>query len=262
MTKLLSDLWECYYAMNAQVPKIHAALQDHGEQEIINDHIAFRTFAGPKSGLDKIKKPFEDLGWQIAGNYFFKQKKLRAIHLERQGAPKIFLSELIVEDFSPEFQAIVSAELAQLTAKEFTAEMLVSGRWQKADPDLETYNALLSESEYAAWLYIFGICPNHFTVYVNALETFSDIDVLNTFLLVHGYVMNTAGGIVKGTMEDGLRQSSTMAATVPVKFSNLEVLDIPCCYYEFAQRYLISDKMFQGFVTASADKIFQSTDSK
>ena len=38
-------------------------------------------------------------------------------------------------------------------------------------------------------------------------------------------------------------------------------LRVPSCYYEFARRYpLPSGELFQGFVPASADKIFESTD--
>jgi hypothetical protein len=36
---------------------------------------------------------------------------------------------------------------------------------------------------------------------------------------------------------------------------------IPSCYYEFAQRFPMPDgKLFNGFVTRSANKIFESTD--
>jgi hypothetical protein len=35
---------------------------------------------------------------------------------------------------------------------------------------------------------------------------------------------------------------------------------IPGCYYEFARRFPMPDgRLFRGFVTGSADKIFEST---
>jgi len=35
---------------------------------------------------------------------------------------------------------------------------------------------------------------------------------------------------------------------------------VPSCYYEFAKRYADkSGEIYQGFVTTSADKIFEST---
>jgi hypothetical protein len=36
--------------------------------------------------------------------------------------------------------------------------------------------------------------------------------------------------------------------------------EIPTCYYEFARRYPLADgRLYQGFVAASADRIFEST---
>ena len=44
---------------------------------------------------------------------------------------------------------------------------------------------------------------------------------------------------------------------------NGETVQIPSCFYEFAQRYELPDgKLYQGFVAASADKIFESTNAK
>ncbi len=38
---------------------------------------------------------------------------------------------------------------------------------------------------------------------------------------------------------------------------------VPSCYYEFAKRYKdAKGKLYQGFVAASADKIFESTNKK
>lgn len=261
---LLDQLWQCYYNMNSQVPKIHKALKDYGEHEILNDHIAFRTFEGSDLGIDVMRQQFEDLGWQVLGSYTFTQKKLRAVHLEHQQdttLPKIFLSELITSKFSENLQQIVASELL-LVPQEFKSGLwLTKGRWQESKPCLQKYEQLLAESEYAAWLYIFGICPNHFTVYVNSLKMFDGIDALNEFLLGQGFIMNSAGGLVKGSSLDGLRQSSTMAAKVTIEFLGGEQQEIPCCYYEFAERFELNGTLFQGFVTDSADKIFQSTDN-
>ena len=53
-----------------------------------------------------------------------------------------------------------------------------------------------------------------------------------------------------------------MADKMPVAFSDRTV-DIPSCFYEFAQRYpLPNGDLYQGFVAASADKIFESTNVK
>jgi len=49
---------------------------------------------------------------------------------------------------------------------------------------------------------------------------------------------------------------------VHVTFSDTEHT-IPGCFYEFAKRYPQSNgSLYQGFIAASADKIFESTDNK
>ena len=50
-----------------------------------------------------------------------------------------------------------------------------------------------------------------------------------------------------------------MADKIEIDFGDRKEL-VPSCYYEFAKRYLDQNKqLYQGFVTSSADKIFEST---
>ena len=104
---------------------------------------------------------------------------------------------------------------------------------------------------------------NHFTVLANELATFSSLPELNTFLQSNGFTLNEAGGVVKGNPLERLEQSSTVAKRIPWRFADGEEHPIMSCYYEFARRYAGADgKLFQGFVPASADKIFESTYEK
>ncbi|MFO7722012.1 MAG: DUF1338 family protein, partial [Bacteroidales bacterium] len=67
---------------------------------------------------------------------------------------------------------------------------------------------------------------------------------------------------IKGTPEELLEQSSIMAAPISVHFKE-GVLEVPGCYYEFARRYPNGNgNLFRGFIARSADKIFQSTDTR
>ena len=135
--------------------------------------------------------------------------------------------------------------------------MLTSGRrWSL---DAATYEALYQESEYAGWMAAFGFCANHFTVFVNALKTVPNIEELADLLIRQGFTMNEAGGLIKGSTDVYLKQCSTMAARIEVPFTDGPTT-IPSCYYEFAERYPLADgQLYQGFVAASADKIFEST---
>ena len=118
---------------------------------------------------------------------------------------------------------------------------------------------LKKESDYAAWVAAIGYRPNHFTVYLNHLSQFKEVSELNSFLKEHGFKLNASGGEVKGSREVYLEQSSTLADSVEIQFTDKKMV-ITSCYYEFAKRYTLPDgNIYQGFVAKSADKIFEST---
>src|SRR5690606_33166145 len=127
---------------------------------------------------------------------------------------------------------------------------LYSGtHWQVSSED---YQALLAESEYAAWMAAWGYRANHFTVSVNYLTRYNELTEVNTALKQAGFVLNTSGGEIKGGADVCLAQSSTMADKMPVQFSDKKI-EIPSCFYEFAQRYKMADgNYYKGFVAASA----------
>lgn len=260
--ELLDTLWRDYVASTPQAARIHALLTERGEQ-LRNDHVALRTYGAAGIGIDALARPFEALGWQPRDRYTFPDKHLRARYWQHADPrlPKVFLSELAVEELSPAAQAAIAALVAQLPAG-FAArpDLAWAGRpWPIAHA---VYQALLAESEYAAWVAAFGFRVNHFTVDVGSLQTFPDLAALNAFLVEHGFTLNTAGGAIKGTPRDHLEQSSTRADSIAVTFDDATV-KIPSCYYEFARRYALpSGELFHGFVPTSADKIFESTDAR
>jgi hypothetical protein len=91
------------------------------------------------------------------------------------------------------------------------------------------------------------------------LQRFRTLPALLDFVQAEGYAINNAGGRVKGSAALYLEQAATLADRVPVVFAD-GVHVIPTCYYEFALRYPEpSGQLYDGFVTSSADKIFEST---
>jgi len=258
---LFERLWQQYTAINPQAALIHDLLARRGER-VVNDHIALRTFNTPKLGIDALARVFEKNGYVRAGDYAFEEKKLDAIHLHHgqfpERFPKVFISELRVQDFSPEFQNIVKKLDHQVTQEQLADDyFMASGRpWQLSQSD---YEALKAESDYAAWLASLGYMANHFTVSLNHLLTFFELAELNRFLKKSGFVLNNTGGEIKGTPAQLLEQSATLANETRVRFSDGERL-VPGCFYEFAKRYPQADgRLYQGFIAANADKIFEST---
>ncbi len=264
--QVLEALWHDYTASTPHAALIHQLLAARGEQ-IVNDHIALRSFgafAGHAGvGIADVQRNFTAAGWVARDSYVFADKHLVAGYWQHPdpALPKVFISELEVDKLSARAGAIIAELLAQLPADFATRDDLAwAGRpWHVTH---RQYTELLAESEYAAWLAAFGFRVNHFTVDVNRLQTFDSLAALNDFLLQHDIALNRAGGLVKGNPTERLEQSSTMAAPIDVQFSD-GVFKIPSCYYEFAKRYpLPSGDMFQGFVPASANKLFESTNVK
>ena len=90
------------------------------------------------------------------------------------------------------------------------------------DVSASQYETLLEESDYGAWMAAIGYRPNHFTVFVNHLKKYSDLETLNDFLKAKGFKLNTSGGEIKGTPQVFLEQSSTLANSVEVEFTDGE----------------------------------------
>ena len=261
---LFQGLWNDYVQITPSAEKIHALLGDKtGESDIINDHIALRTFDIASVNLQKLAAHFLALGYEQKGDYDFASKKLSAHHFEHPDTTqaKVFISELRVNELSKTAQDIIHTLVASIPegASEEDNFLYSGTHWQVSHTD---YQTLLAESEYAAWMAAWGYRANHFTVSVNHLKAINELSDVNTLLKEAGFVLNTSGGEIKGGEDVCLAQSSTMADAAEVKFSD-KAVTIPSCFYEFAQRYKMENgEYYQGFVAASADKIFESTNAK
>jgi len=261
--ELFEQIWKNYLEVTPTALKIHELLGAYEPKNIVNDHIALRTFNHKKIGLDKLAAHFIKVGYKECGEYHFDAKHLYAKHFEHTDPlkPKVFISELLLEKFSSGLQNSIHNLMDQIDERDVLKDNFIySGRhWEL---DVKTYDLLLKESEYAAWTAAWGYRANHFTVSINYLNKFNTIQAVNETLKKAGFLLNTSGGEIKGTPEVLLEQSSTLADMYKVKFVDSEV-EIPSCFYEFALRYK-NDKgeLYTGFVPASADKIFESTNTR
>jgi len=262
--ELLAALWENYVAITPSALEIQKLFSVNGEV-IHNDHIALRTYNDPRVNIAVLEKPFLAAGYEAKGEYLFVEKKLFARHYQHktdQLAPKIFISELKLEECSEFIQNSVNELLNNCNQDDFKAnDLILKGRvW--GDISYELYDKLREESEYAAWMYVYGFCANHFTVNVNELANFDTLQQVNDFLEAKGFQLNASGGKIKGTPGQLLEQSSTLGDKREIVFKE-GVYQIPSCYYEFALRYPDTNgELYPGFIAASADKIFESTDLK
>ena len=257
---LFNNIWQNYLEVTPSADKVHQLLGTGSD--LINDHVAYRTFNIAKVNIEKISAHLLNLGYKECGEYHFEAKKLYAKHFEHTDTslPKVFISELLVEEFSPRVQEIIEKMVANINEGDVNVEsFLYSGTHWKVSH--QEYLDLLAESEYAAWVSAWGYRANHFTVSINHLESYDTIESVNDAVKAGGFTLNSAGGEIKGDEEVKLEQSSTMADHVLVEFSDKTVA-IPSCFYEFAKRYPMENgELYTGFVAASADKIFESTNA-
>jgi len=257
--ELFNNIWQHYLEVTPSAKKVHQLLGSGND--VINDHVAYRTFNLEKVNLDKLAAHLLTLGYKECGEYHFAAKKLYAKHFEHSDStmPKVFISELLVEQLSMQAQQIIHQLVDSLDENLVEKyDFLYSGKnWNISFAD---YQTLLAESEYAAWLSAWGYRANHFTVSINHLEHFNCINTVNSTLKTNGFTLNSTGGEIKGDQSVMLEQSSTLADKALVEFSD-KVVEIPSCFYEFAKRYPSNNgELYSGFVAASADKIFESTD--
>lgn len=258
---ILTRLWNDYTTQNPSVKKIYELFESEGES-VLNDHIAFRTFNDRRINIEVLASPFVKSGYEQRGEYHFEEKKLYARHFEHKTiktAPRVFISELLTENFSEFLQETVREWINSIPKPLLDPNELLFAGTSWTTPSYEVYNKLREESEYAGWLYVNGFRANHFTVSINSLRKYNTIEKVNQFIKDNGFRMNSSGGEIKGTPQELLQQSSTMSENIPVRFVE-GTFEIPGCYYEFAIRYPDTDgKLYSGFIAKSADKIFEST---
>ena len=169
LDQLFQKLWDDYKTLNNQADGIHRLLVERGEK-IINDHIAFRTINIPDLGVDALAQIFVKNGYVSNGEYQFPEKKLFARHYEHPNPdyPKIFISELKLQETSHALRNFIHKLVIQIPFDAIKKwDWCVAGPLWKPSP-WDVYQKMKEESEYAAWLTVFGFRANHFTVSFNS----------------------------------------------------------------------------------------------
>ncbi|WP_341838071.1 DUF1338 domain-containing protein [Chitinophaga pollutisoli] len=286
LQQILGGLMRRYKARVPDVDKVISAMVAEGiireAGEIENDHIAFRTMGVPHLGIQSLEKIFLHHGYTRRDYYHFTEKKLDAYWYAPPdpALPRIFISELRVEDLSPDVQRIIRSYTDEVTADpvlslplddvEAVDAFLHSGLWRL--PSLADFKALAKESEYASWAIYNRYYLNHFTISVHNLAAgYNNITAFNEFLEKHGLILNDSGGKYKESPDGLLLQSSTVAGMIEAEFAGGEQMRIAGSYVEFAERRVLPAftqlpaqeitraHRREGFEAANANRIFEST---
>jgi hypothetical protein len=283
---VMNGLMRRYAERVPDVNKITEAMLKNGIindiSEIENDHVAFRTMGVDHLGIASFEKIFLHLGYTKKDYFYFEGKKLNAFWYAppTEKHPRIFLSELRVNDLSVKAQQIIKSYTDNLKADPVDSIDLNDGHAIDAflhqplwhTPTWADFEALQQESEYAAWVIYNRYYLNHYTISVhNLTNSFDDIYNFDAFLEANGIKLNDSGGKVKVSPDGGLLQSSTVAKMINAEFADGSIHEIAGSYVEFAERKILAEfanlpkekitrqNRREGFETNNADKIFEST---
>jgi hypothetical protein len=286
MTKILDGLFATYSERVPNVRKITSEMVKKGmvkdQNEIINDHVAFRTMGVENLGISSFEKIFLAHGYEKRDFFHFKVKKLDANWYSPPAPdlPRIFISELKVDLLSEKVKKIIRkytdsvisdpVDHINLNNAEGVSSFFQNPLWEL--PSIEDYEALLAESEYAAWVIYNRYYLNHYTISVHDLpDAYCSLERFNEFLKSIGIVLNSSGGEIKTSKDKLLRQSSSVANKVVANFSGNKTREIAGSYIEFAERGVLKqfthlpkskitrEQRREGFETGNADRIFEST---
>src|SRR5262245_35660627 len=187
LAELFDLLWDRYRSRVSYVQTYERVVQSAGAT-FVNDHIAFRTFAGqrPLAGIASLSRIFEALGYRAAGLYHFEEKQLSATHFQHANTqfPKLFISELRTWELPAPAAGIINNYVAQhrpALAWEVLADLTQCGKisaprrqelmeevlrefqqlpWPT--PEKKDVVELNKVSQYGAWVLVHGYNVNHF----------------------------------------------------------------------------------------------------
>lgn len=286
MRSVLAKMETVYMDRNPTAKAILELVRSAENDRVCYDHFAFRTFGVNGHGIDSMAKFFLDFGYTTKEELRFPAKKLRALWfsppknaVSEAGSgtdgplPRIFISELLVDQLSPESQEIIK-KYTEISGNGNNHAALASTlgtlTWEK--PLYSEFRQLARESEYAAWTLVNGYALNHVTISAHRLRSrLRNIRNLNEFIEESGFKLNSEGGVLKVSPDDLLQQSSTVADSTSFTFSDGNTESVPCSYIEFAERLVLPEYRAlpeneveefhrrDGFEVGNADKIFEST---
>ncbi len=255
LDNFINTQWLSLSKYSPQVPEIINKLNAEFNTKLIPDHIAYRTFNTGPLRLEALHRFVLDAGYYETGVYQFHDKHVVAKSYSHllSNHPKLFLSEVQVEKLSEPVQNIIGKRILSIKPLHDRTWLNTFGNvWFSNKITDEDVTLVDKESEYASWVLLHGLKPNHYA-----------FDVSDRFMGdVISLLENKFKYKVKGSPTQLLEQVSVMSEHR--LYPGMTDL-YSAGYVEFVKRYPDphnGNKLFNGFLEKSADKIFESTFKK
>ena len=181
--------------------------------------------------------------------------------------------EINKSKLSIKYQNIISAYIN--TNKNTIFDGISTGNELWRPVSMDDYNYLLPESEYAAWVLVFGDVLNHIGIPIHYLTQYDNIEDCVELLENNNITLSTVGGKIKKSDDKLLYESSVVADLVPAIQLGSEYLSLPGTVVGFIDRKTLPNYIHkccnnihnkyndnyrrEGFDTNNANYIFDST---
>ncbi len=292
---IIKKLWTSYCASSSQIQCIENALQKN-VQSLIIDHFAIIDLPGPHTGIRQLSELFSAIGYEARGKDYLPEKQndflWMAEHDAANNDARLVLPQIVVADFRldrlpPAIKNIIEKYSQQ--ASRLPMEKIMY--WLKQLPEQPQLATLLEQSiltylngrdwplptvnefytvhefnELLAWVLVHGRKPNHFTLSIHLLDSFSNLSEFNQFIESELKLpLNHEGGIIKGGLDAGIAQSSTIGNMETIQLAD-GTIQLPGRFIEFVWRYprntcekpILWNDFFTGFVAQHADNVIES----
>ncbi|EFH40147.1 hypothetical protein ARALYDRAFT_331242 [Arabidopsis lyrata subsp. lyrata] len=262
LRNVFENILKTYLRKNPTTKRIWELIQSLDNEKICYDHFTFMTLKVDSYGIDSLSSFFMNYGYKI-GLWFSPPDVIvpdDGHGLGNGPLPRLVMGEILVDELSPESQAIIRKYLKPEGGKQaLLSSILGSLIWEK--PTWSEFKQIAEENELAAWAFINGYTLNHLAFAAHRLK----------HVLEHGFDLNHDGGVLKVSTDGLLLQVSSISEKLPVEFADGVTKLVPASYIEFTDRLVLPQfkelpydqiKEFhrrEDFALNNADNILESS---
>ncbi len=300
---IIQALWSQYSdgfrELNTIIKSSNIRLQtslNSSKPNVTLDHVAIIDLKSANSGIDYMKKILNILHMDEYGSGYIEERQNHFTWLTNEQnfalAPEKSLPQVIIADFEYDAMSKKNRDILYKYAKQskpIDMQWLQSAVHNIKNGDLShknhliceivkhfsniawdlpykhEYLSVLEENELAAWVLLFGRKVNHFGIGMYMHPNFHNLNSFNQHLIDELNIkMNEAGGLIKGSQDLGIEQSSTLGVEEIGKCHDNQKCQSKSKFIEFVWRHSQDtapstlSQYFTGFLAGNATYVIES----